>query len=104
MLNQVADKIPDGGPYYANWASLMGMLAYGPFEIAIMGKDAVPKSQEMQQQYLPTALFMGGEEEHLPLLENKRVEKGTLIYVCRNKNCKRPVKEVKEAMRQLEDY
>jgi uncharacterized protein YyaL (SSP411 family) len=47
---------------------------------------------------------MGGEEEHLPLLENKRVEKGTLIYVCRNKNCKRPVKEVKEAMRQLEDY
>ena len=104
MLNQVADEVPKGGPYYANWASLMGMMTYGPFEIAIMGEEAVAKSHQMQQHYLPTALFMGGREENLPLLEYKGVEEGTLIYVCRNKACKLPVKEVKAAMEQISEY
>lgn len=104
MLNQVAEDVPAGGPYYANWARLMGTMSYGPFEIAIMGKDAVNKSQQMQQQYLPTALFMGGHDEHLPLLQNKGVEESTLIYVCRNKTCKLPVKEVEAAMKQISTY
>ena len=104
MLNQVAEKVPEGGPYYANWARLMGMMTYGPFEIAIMGEEALAKGQQMQQHYLPTALFMGGDEEHLPLLENKGVEEGTLIYVCRNKTCKLPVKEVDAAMKQVAEY
>ena len=104
MLNHVVEKIPSGGPYFANWARLMGMMAYGPFEIAIMGEDALSKNHQMQQNYLPTALFMGGTEEHLPLLENKGVEGGTLIYVCRNKTCKMPVKEVDAAMKQVAEY
>lgn len=101
MLNHVAGEVSTGGPYYANWASLMGMLAYGPFEIAVMGKEAVAKSHQMQQYYLPTALFMGGKEENLPLLESKGVGEGTLIYVCRNKTCKMPVQDVKAAMQQV---
>jgi uncharacterized protein YyaL (SSP411 family) len=104
MLNQVAEEVPAGGPYYANWARLMGVMTYGPFEIAVMGEEAVAKSHQMQQHYLPTALFMGGEEEHLPLLENKGVEESTLIYVCRNKTCKLPVKEVKAALKQISEY
>ncbi|WP_345124306.1 thioredoxin domain-containing protein [Hymenobacter antarcticus] len=101
MLHHVAGEVSTGGPYYANWANLMGMMAYGPFEIAVMGKEAVAKSHQMQRYYLPTALFMGGKEENLPLLESKGVEEGTLIYVCRNKTCKMPVKEVQAAMQQL---
>ncbi len=66
-----------------------------------MGEEAVAKSHQMQQYYLPTALFMGGTEENLPLLESKGVEEGTLIYVCRNKTCKMPVKEVQAAIKQL---
>lgn len=101
MLNHVASEVATGGSYYANWASLLGMMAYGPFEIAIMGTEAVAKSRQMQQHYLPTALFMGGNEENLPLLESKGVAKGTLIYVCRNKTCQQPVTEVQAAMNQL---
>jgi uncharacterized protein YyaL (SSP411 family) len=44
---------------------------------------------------------MGGEEENLPLLKNKRVVDGTMIYVCRNKTCKLPQREVDHAMKQL---
>ncbi|MEX1241988.1 MAG: thioredoxin domain-containing protein, partial [Cyclobacteriaceae bacterium] len=30
MLNHVVEDIPQGGPYYANWAMLMGLMAYEP--------------------------------------------------------------------------
>ncbi len=101
MLNQIASVMGKNAPYYANWASLMGLIAYQPFEIALMGADAVEKAKQMQQHYLPTAIFMGGEKENLPLLESKYVKGKTIIYVCRNKTCKLPVDDVNKAMEQL---
>jgi hypothetical protein len=100
MLNQVTEKI-NSGPYYANWACLMGLITYQPFEVAIMGEQSLEKNVQLQQQYLPLAIFMGGEKENLPLLENKYVEGKTIIYVCRNKVCKLPVHTVEQAMLQL---
>jgi len=101
MLNQVTKDMTTVGPYYANWASLMGVISYRPFEVAIMGKDAMAKSKEMQAHYLPTSLFMGGEKEDLPLLENKYIEGRTIIYVCRNKTCKQPEEDVVSALKQM---
>ena len=46
MLNQVAKDMTTVGPYYANWASLMGMISYQPYEVAIMGKDALEKGNK----------------------------------------------------------
>ena len=45
---------------------------------------------------------MGGDDENLPLLENKLVNGETIIYVCQNRVCKLPTKEVDEALQQLE--
>ncbi|MGJ3236043.1 thioredoxin domain-containing protein [Marivirga sp.] len=101
MLNQVSEDTSAGGPYYANWAKLMGLMAYEPYEIAIIGRQSVEKSLIMQNEFLPTALFMGGEKENLPLLENKLRKDNTIIYVCRNKTCKLPVKEVEKALGQM---
>ncbi len=101
MLTQMEQNIAEGGPYYANWARLMGLLTYQPYEVAIMGQQAKEKSRIMQQNYLPTALFMGGKEENLPLLENKLVSNETMIYVCQDKVCKLPVQEVQKALLQL---
>lgn len=103
MLNHVAKDTPKGGPYYANWAMLMGLMAYGPYEIAIMGDTAEKKNRMLQSRYLPTAFFMGGEKENLPLLENKLMDSKTWIYVCRNKTCKMPVTEVSQALKQLKE-
>lgn len=103
MLNHVSEEVPKGGPYYANWAMLMGFFTYEPYEVAIMGDKAMEKNEMMQREYLPTALFMGGKEENLPLLENKLSDNTTLIYVCRNKTCKLPVAEVPAALKQIED-
>ncbi len=101
MLDQVAAQIPGAVPYFANWAQLMGVMQKGPYEVAIMGKDALQKNRIMQQTYLPTSLFMGGEKENLPLLEDKLMKGETMIYVCEDKVCKMPVTEVNQALQQL---
>jgi len=102
MLGLIAPQISKNGPYYSNWASLMGLITTGPYEVAVMGKDALTKSNELRKNYFPTAFFMGGEIEDLPLLENKHVEGRTIIYVCRNKTCKFPEEDVGRAMKHLQ--
>lgn len=103
MLSHVSEEIMQGGPYYANWAMVMGLTTYGPFEVAIMGDKAQEINMALQQEYLPTSFFMGGTAENLPLLENKLSAGKTLIYVCRNKTCKLPVTEVAQALKQIKD-
>jgi uncharacterized protein len=100
MLRQVSNEI-FSGPFYANWARLRGIVTYKPFEIAVMGTAALEKGKELQQHYIPLAIFMGGSIENLPLLENKYVEGETMIYVCRNRVCKMPVRELNAALQQL---
>ena len=101
MLGQVMDMVKSSGPWYANWAILMGLETFEPFEVAIMGEDAVAKSHEMQLNYLPTCLFMGGDNENLPLLSGKLVVHKTMIYVCRNHTCKLPVEKTSTALKQI---
>jgi uncharacterized protein YyaL (SSP411 family) len=101
MIQQAVQKFTTAGAYYSHWASLLGLVTHKPYEIAIVGKDAREKSMTIQQHYLPTSIFMGGEKENLPLLENKSVEGRTMIYVCRNKTCKVPEEDVGRALAQL---
>jgi uncharacterized protein YyaL (SSP411 family) len=85
----------------SNWARLAEIIHYKPYEIAIMGEDAIARCYDLQRNYLPTAIFMGGNEENLPLLENKLIPGQTTIYVCRDRTCKLPVKDAKEALKQI---
>jgi len=91
-------------PYYANWGRLLGIMAYEPFEVAIMGDNAISKNLAMQKEYLPTSIFMGGETENLLLLENKLVNGETRVYVCKNRVCKLPVTEVRRALEQIRNW
>jgi hypothetical protein len=102
MLNHMKGNIENGAPFYAQWAALMGMVAYQPYEVAIVGDNALEKARQMMVSYSPTAIFMGGAEENLPLLKNKRVGNRTIIYVCRNRICKAPQEAVEKAMAQLQ--
>jgi uncharacterized protein len=98
MLRKVMSEAQQGGVYYANWLSLLGMIEGEPIEIAMMGKDAQEMNHQLQKQYLPTSLFMGGNEENLPLLAMKSVNGANKIYVCRNKTCQFPVDNVDHAI------
>ena len=101
MLDRIVPSFTTNGPYYARWASVMGMMTYKPYEVAVVGPDALEKSKMIQRLYLPTAIFMGGPEENLPLLQNKSVPNRTIIYVCRNRICKSPEEVPENAIRQM---
>lgn len=98
MMNNVIKEISGGRQYYAHWANLMGLMATGVYEVAITGGQSAERNRELQKKYLPTAIFLGGQSENLPLLENKVVPEKTIIYVCRNKVCKLPVTGVDKAL------
>ncbi len=102
MLTSVTNKLNIFPVYHAQWASLAGLFANGTYVIVLMGNDAMQKNKELQEKYLPDCIVMGAtDKENLPLLENKLAENKTLIYVCTNKVCKRPVEDVTSALIQI---
>ncbi len=98
MLTRIKDNIARGGPYFANWAFLLGFLVNKPLEIAIIGENAISINLKIQQNYLPEAIIAGGNEENLPLLEKKKVNGKTKIYICQNKTCLLSCEDVEEAI------
>jgi uncharacterized protein YyaL (SSP411 family) len=102
MLTSVITKVNLFPVYHAQWCSLAGLFSQGMYEVVVMGKDAITKNKKLQKKYLPDCVIMGEtDKENLPLLENKLPENKTLIYVCTNKVCKKPVEDVAEALSQV---
>ena len=102
MLAQVQKNVEEYPNFYANWGSLLGHLVHQPYEVAIVGDQYATKRAELDRQYLPNTLLLGGKTEgELVLLENKLVDGQTTIYVCQEKLCQLPVTEVPKAIQQI---
>jgi uncharacterized protein YyaL (SSP411 family) len=102
MLTSVVSKVNLFPVYHAEWCNLAGLFSHGTYEVVVMGKDATAKNKELQKKYLPDCVIMGEtDKEDLPLLENKLPANKTIIYVCTNKVCKKPVENVEEALTQI---
>lgn len=101
MNNQITEsKQPS---YYSNWCQLMASMITPPYEVAVLGEDALSKSLELQKNYMPNSFFLGGKSEgSLELLKDKLQEDRTMIYVCQNKVCKLPVEDVAKALTLVE--
>ncbi len=85
--------------FYSNWLQLYIDFAEAPYEIAIVGENAMELKTEMAGYYLGNSIFLGGKNEGtLALLKDKLLEGETYIYVCQNKTCKLPVKDVDKAL------
>ncbi len=102
MLLNVQKDVQQNVYFYPNWGILEAGFVSGLYEVAIVGKDDLHKRRMINEYYLPNMLLLGSKEKAtLELLENKLVEGQTTIYVCRDKVCKRPVTEVKDAVLQI---
>lgn len=85
--------------YFSNWNQLYLELANPLYEVAIVGTNHEALRREMQQHYLPQAIYLGGADEgQLPLLAQKLVAEETYIYVCLDRVCKLPVKDAETAV------
>jgi uncharacterized protein YyaL (SSP411 family) len=102
LIKNVSDDLVKNLGYYSNWAQAMLLQVYPPIEIAVVGKDWKEKLSVLQKNLLPNTIYCGGENGGtLSLLENKKVEGKTMIYVCKNKSCLLPVENVVDALNQI---
>ncbi|RZK51100.1 MAG: hypothetical protein EOO91_21330, partial [Pedobacter sp.] len=66
----------------------------------IMGTDFNNVKKELNTNYIPNKIVLGGEKSELPLLKDKESAE-TKIYVCKNKTCQLPVATVAEAVKNI---
>jgi uncharacterized protein len=102
MLTNVQENFNQNIFSYPNWGLLGIHMIKQIYEVAIVGEECQKIRKEMDRNYIPDAIFLGGEDEGtLNLLEHKLVPGQTTIYVCVDKTCKAPVTDVPEALKQL---
>ena len=99
MLNNIYPEIDSYPNGFSNWLDLMLKISDSFYEVAIVGKDAVSKTIEINKSFKPNKLIIGTlNDSNLPLLKNRYVDNDTFIYVCVKKACKLPVKTSEEAL------
>ncbi|MBP7255649.1 MAG: thioredoxin domain-containing protein [Chitinophagales bacterium] len=96
----IEDTIKNGS-FFSNWAILLADLVEEPFEICILGSEAINFNHTLQQYNLPNALFAGASQySTLPFLEDKLGNPDeTLIFICKNKACFAPTNNLEEAIK-----
>ena len=103
MLDVVIKFFEEGkSKDYSQWAQLLAKEFFSFKEVIIVGPEAKKINTNIKQNYLPNVLFQISENESkLPLLKDRFFKDETLIYVCENKVCLRPSKNVSEALKQI---
>ncbi len=101
MVSIFVEDIIKNGSFFSNWAILLADLVDEPFEICIVGNEAINFNHTLQQYNLPNALFAGASQySTLPFLEDKQVSMNeTFIYICKNKACFAPTNNLEGAIK-----
>ena len=106
MISKLSDLTIKEPAYMANWGMAYLEASKGFDEIAISGDDCFHFRKSFANTFLPFALYAGSNSPSvLSVLQGREPKPGeTLIYVCRDKTCKLPVKNVKEALLQIGSF
>jgi uncharacterized protein YyaL (SSP411 family) len=103
MVEQMDNNIRKNPQSHANWLHLCLSLQLPFHEIAVVGPDYVSMANTLASYYLPNTILAGNHQDSsIPLLKGKTSQEKTLIYVCKEGQCKLPVDTLKEVMAQLE--
>lgn len=103
MLANSMNMMEEHIAYSSNWAQQLLIRSKEFHEIAIVGKEALSLGKEIRSNYLPNSIIVGSIDEatEIELLKNKWVNGKSLIYVCVEKTCKRPVEVAESAIEQI---
>ena len=100
LLRNMAPHLAKYGSGYSNWITLLTEEIYGTYEVAITGNDFESKRREMESYYIPNKIILGGNSGNLPLLQEK-FRDFTQIFICKDKTCGLPVKNITDALKQI---
>jgi uncharacterized protein YyaL (SSP411 family) len=100
LLRNVEPQIAKYGSSYSNWCMMLINEVFGVNEIAITGDDAEEKRAEIEKNYIPNKIILGGKKGSLPLLQDKFAAT-TRIFICKDKTCGLPSENIEEALKQI---
>ena len=99
MMRTMEKTINEHPQNHAHWLDLALLLQQEFYEIAIVGKDHLELSKNIQAHYLPNVIFAASAGDHqLALLKGRFVKDKTFIYVCNNGTCQLPAQIPDEAL------
>ncbi len=100
LLRNIVPQIAKYPSAYSNWIMLMLEQVFGTYEIAITGDNAESARREMEKNYIPNKIILGGTKGSLPLLQDK-FGAVTQLFICKDKTCGLPAFTVTEALKQI---
>ncbi|MDB5131164.1 MAG: hypothetical protein JWR02_913 [Mucilaginibacter sp.] len=101
LLRNILPHLAKYGSAYSNWIMLLTEEVFGTYEIAITGSDAEDRRKEIENNYVPNKIMLGGIQGSLPLLQDKFAA-GTRIFICKDKTCGLPADNTADALKQIQ--
>jgi len=100
LLRNIMPHMAKYGSSYSNWIMLLTEEIFGTYEIAVTGLNAHDLRNEIENNYIPNKIILGGAKGSLPLLQGK-FGAGTQIFICKDKTCGLPANNVTDALKQI---
>lgn len=108
MVSAVSRSIIKYTSSFGNWAQLYLIINSTAKEIAVVGSEAKTISKQLNRLFIPDKVLMMATDEEAtnasPLLEERYVDEMTLIYLCEQYTCQRPVESVEKFEQLLTDH
>lgn len=100
MLGKLKHLVLEDPQWLTNWACLLTNHVKTTAEIAIIGENCQQIRAALDKHLLFSHIFAGTKStSDLPLLKNRQTSEGeTMIYVCYDKTCQLPTKDIEKAL------
>ncbi len=98
MLQRMQASVERFPLSFERWATALLNEVYPAHEIAVVGNNAPEKALALQREFLPNKVVAASRaaSDALPLLKEKIGGEDSLIYVCRDFACQRPISTIEE--------
>ena len=96
-LNNIIVQYPTS---FGMWAMLLMEIIDGIKEVVVIGREPSILAKQVLEEYIPHKIFLVSKtgKEQLPLLTGKTPIEKTLIYLCHEYSCLKPVTEVNQLL------
>jgi uncharacterized protein YyaL (SSP411 family) len=100
LLRNIMPHMEKYGSAYSNWAMLLLDEVFGVYEVAVTGPGYENIRVEIENNYIPNKIILGGTKGSLTLLVDKFGNK-TQVFICKDKTCSLPVYNTVDALKQI---
>ncbi|HEY4327241.1 MAG TPA: thioredoxin domain-containing protein [Mucilaginibacter sp.] len=101
LLKNIFPHLEKHPSAYSNWIMLLIEEVFGIYEVAIVGEGFENMRSEMENNYIPNKIILGGKKGNLPLLQDK-FSAITQIFICKDRTCGLPANNISEALKQID--